>query len=125
MTKSHAKHVLALILLCIGSIASATDGTQLLAACQEAEQFDERKPVRDPFSIGTCLGLLEGVNGAMVALNSSLPVSIQTCFPEQRLAAVQAVRIAVKYLRENPEKHHESAAYLVALAYRRAFPCNR
>jgi Rap1a immunity proteins len=97
----------------------------LLKSCQDAEQFDERKPVRNPFGIGMCFGLLEGVYGAMQSLNPGLPASLQTCFPEKELATIQAVRIVLKFLRENPEQHHEAADHLVALAYRRAYPCKQ
>jgi hypothetical protein len=110
--------------LILGSCASyAADGTELLKNCQDAEQFDSQRPTKNAYGIGMCLGLLEGVAGAMELMDASLPAPMRTCFPEQRLAALQAVRIVVKYLRENPEKHHEPAAYLTALAFGRAFRC--
>lgn len=125
MNRSLRRYVLPLFLFLAWTPAVATDGTQLLQDCQDAEQFDERKPVRNPFGIGRCFGFLEGVSGTMESVNSLLPSSLRTCFPEPRLATIQAVRIVLKFLRENPEQHHEAAAYLIALAYRRAFPCKQ
>ena len=104
-------------------IASATDGTQLYSACQDAEQYDSTKRAQNPYGFGLCLGLLEGVNTMMQFRNELLPRASRTCFPEQSFSLAQGVKIVMKYLRDNPEQHHEAAGYLILLAYEKAFPC--
>ena len=44
------------------------------------------------------------------------------CFPE-KMKVGQLVRIATKYLQENPEELHLIASSLVAIALIKAFPC--
>lgn len=124
MTVLQSWRILATLCMAMApSIALATNGTELLSACQHAETIDREKPSRHPFALGKCLGILEGVHGAMSALKPSLPQEVQTCFPKGEMEIMQAVRIVMKYLRENPEQHHESAAFNVAMAYALAFPC--
>ena len=119
------KSVVGPLLLITALSASATDGTQLLRSCQDADQYDERKPVRNAYGIGMCFGLVEGVFGTLESLNPSLPLELRFCPPEQRIGPLQAARVVLKYLRENPEQHHETAALLIAVAYHNAFPCKR
>lgn len=113
------------VLAVLSGAVDATNGTNLLLHCQEAEQFSESKPLGNAFAIGVCAGMVEGVAGAMESLNLSLPPELRTCFPEERLSATQSSRIVLKYLRENPERLHEAGPFLTMLAFNKAYPCRR
>lgn len=45
--------------------------------------------------------------------------------PPEKMGAIQARLVVMKYLQEHPEKLHEPAFNLVAVAMIRAFPCSK
>lgn len=109
--------------LLFAATAQANNGATLLLQCEEAEQVSRNSSARNELAIGMCLGMVQGVALTMESMNSNLPPHLRTCFPDERLTGVQASRIVLKFLRENPELLHEAAAYLAILAFHKAFPC--
>ena len=107
------------------------DGDNLLKQCnstllildQEREQLS--KIVESPGSIigaGICMGMVRGIIGT----NHEYAVKTKTaffCLPIEGIKYTQAVRVVVKYLKEHPEKLHESAASLAIASLTEAFPC--
>jgi hypothetical protein len=45
------------------------------------------------------------------------------CVPKEGVSNIQAARIVVKYLKENPEKQHDLGITLAIQALSKAFPC--
>ena len=101
----------------------AGDGNQLLSTCQVVIKFIDGDKNVDPFDVGYCTGIVEGVEGALFILNDSLPARMQTCYPTAGINNGQKARIVVKFLLENPNKLQMPAAGLAMLAYKAAYPC--
>jgi Rap1a immunity proteins len=112
---------------CFAADVKDVDGNRVLEYCTSSVQFMDN----GSFSSGTqstqaswCTGY---VTGAMQALDLARRLSDMQ---DQRnypclagVASGQAVRVIVKYLRENPEKLQERAVTLSLAALQRAFPC--
>ncbi|WP_159815019.1 Rap1a/Tai family immunity protein [Pseudomonas sp. 18058] len=116
---------IALLGLIGSNVALAGDGNQLLTTCQVVIKFLDGEKKVDPFDIGYCTGIVEGVEGSIFILNDSLPANLKTCYPDTGINNGQKARIIVKYLRENPDQLHMPAAALAMIAYKNAYPCKR
>ena len=88
-------------------------GNDLLAICSEVSS-----------QLGTaCMfyirGITEGFFGALAATRQSQAF----CLPET-VTQYQMRDVVMKWLRENPEKRHIDAGFLIIRAMKDAFPCN-
>jgi Ssp1 endopeptidase immunity protein Rap1a len=107
--------------------ASTTmDGNTLLRLCNAAvELADSQKANGNVQDSNYCVGFVNGV--MLMAFDESLKLgnshAALACSPAQGVAGIQAVRIAVKYLKVHPESLHKDAHLLVVYALREAFPC--
>lgn len=112
----------------VGTLASGAaiaDGNELLKHCQSAVHFvDSEGKEGSGYSTGYCVGVIAGVTSLRGMTNPSLPKEAQTCIPNPPPPNIQAARIAVKFLRENPEQLNLDDGILMLLALQRAFPCN-
>lgn len=108
----------------LASVGTMADGNQLLSDCQSAIQLIENNGKEgNAFRAGTCIGVITGVTSLRGITNPALPKQAQTCFPTPAPPNIQAARIAVKYLQENPEKLNLDDGILMLFALQRAFPC--
>ena len=112
------------------SLSEPLSGNQLYAVCTSSDQ------ATSAFCIGYVIGETEGqfLGGLMLYLNSH-PESRDSdyndhasrvfgyCVPKNASNA-QLRDVVVKFLRENPERRHETARFLVMESYVAAFPCN-
>jgi len=108
--------------------AKEVDGNRLLEYCTSAVQFMDD----GSFSSGTqssqstwCIGYVTGVIDTLDLMHKlSDKKEGQKKYPcLAGITSRQAVRVIVKYLRENPEKLQERAVTLSLAAFERAFPC--
>jgi len=123
-------------LLLLGILLSATalaktdsnnDGNDFLDTCQHVETVIEtgRGTPLEQFNLGYCSGFATGIlesNAAYAAL-PNYDKAFAFCVPEDGVKPGQLIRIAVKYMKEHPEKLHLRAAVLIHVAMREAFPC--
>ncbi|QWB08742.1 Rap1a/Tai family immunity protein [Pseudomonas syringae] len=121
---------IAMALALVGTMASggamALDGNGLLSACQTTIRFsDDGTKKVDPFDVGQCTGIVEGVEGAIFVLNDSVAANMKTCYPVNGTTNIQKARIVVKYLQEHPDQLHLPAAALALISYIKAFPCKK
>jgi hypothetical protein len=107
-------------------------GTELLNDCKQAMRVlngDTTLTEKEWVDGSHCTGYLHGVvdgyamteaaEKARIHFSSSL-----ICFPKTGfMPTPQALRLIVKYLRDNPTRLGEPAATLVLLAVQEAFPC--
>lgn len=112
----------------VGMLASgsalAADGNQLLNDCQAVIRLaDSGGREGDQFSAGTCIGVIAAVTSLRGVTNPALSKHAQTCLPTPAPRNIQAARIAVKYLQENPEKLNFEDGMVMLFALQRAFPC--
>ncbi|MGY3172338.1 putative transporter YbjL [Pseudomonas sp. TE12234] len=111
----------------VGAMASGSamaDGNELLKHCQSMVQsIDSNGREGNALSVGYCAGVIAGVTSLTGVTNSSFPKNAQTCFPSPLPPNIQAARIAVKFLKENPEKLNLDDGILMLFALQRAFPC--
>jgi hypothetical protein len=78
----------------------------------------------DEFGIGPCFGLVEGVRNTLVYVNDSLEKDLRICWPKNGIPNGQAIRILVKYLKENPTELNNDQTLLTMVAFKVAYPCN-
>jgi len=121
---------LTLSMLLNSELAMATDGNELLAACQTVINYmDSGETSLDHSSdldIGLCLGLGEGVRNTMIFYGlSDLPQDsyYRVCLPEGGIKNGQAARIISSHLMKNPANLHMDASGLAMLAFIDAYPC--
>ncbi len=105
------------------------DGSGLLAKCTLAVRaFDGEKLSSSDAAEGEfCVGYVLGVHDMdftvqMLEEHEKVSLMKHACSPSNASTA-QAVRVVVKYLRNNPERPHMPASVLVTDAIRSAFPC--
>ena len=72
---------------------------------------------------GACIGFVTGLNQG-VFLTSSISKSKKIFCAPRGVSVGQLVKVAVKFMKENPEVLHLSAGIILMRAYRVAFPCN-
>ena len=126
------KYVIVMILsFSLPSLAiaeSPDNGKVLLEECVLAISLTDKqiKPTSDnvdKFGRGTlCLGFLKGI----LQTNATYQVlgeEVLFCVPKEGVSNIQAARIVVKYLKENPEKQHDLGITLAIQALSNAFPC--
>ena len=105
------------------------DGSSLLTNCSLAVRvFDGEKLSSVDATEGTfCVDYISGIHDTdfmvqMLEEHEKITLMKHAC-PPSNASTVQAVRIVVKYLHDNPERLHMPASVLVTDAIRSAFPC--
>jgi Rap1a immunity proteins len=107
------------------SEAQDLDGVRLLRACGAAVKQQDGMNVSDQDMLESlwCIGYVQGFLDS-ISITQSVTGSRQgVCLPPQGVANDQAVRILVKYLRDNPQSLHESGRSSLYIALAKAFPC--
>ena len=99
---------------------------KLMTQCIAVENFIDGRPTPtstylDGFGFASCVSYLEGFRDASMA---SRMAGVHICFPELGIRNDQAVRIILKYLRDNPEHLHNWAGGQTFFAFQEAFPCS-
>lgn len=101
------------------------EGSALLKACgatlrqADGGQLSEEDSIESIFCIGYVSGFLDGMS-LTATLTGGRP---NVCLPERGITNDQAIRILVKYLRENPETLHKSGRMSLYISLGKAFPC--
>jgi hypothetical protein len=105
------------------------DGSSLFTKCSLAQRvFDgETLSSADAAEGAFCVGYLWGSHDTdfmvqMLEEREKITLMKHAC-PPSNSSTAQAVRIVVKYLRDNPERLHMPASVLVTDAIRSSFPC--
>jgi len=70
-------------------------------------------------------GYVSGTIDSYMVLSDANPSDRFICFPKQGISNHQAIQIIIKWLKEHPERLHETARINVLEALRTAFPCPR
>lgn len=105
------------------------DGSSLLRKCSLAVRtFDgEKLSSTDAVDGAFCVGYIWGNHDTdfmvqMLEEHDKITLMKHAC-PPSNASTEQAVRVVVKYLRENPERLNMPASVLVTDAIRSSFPC--
>ena len=105
------------------------DGSSLLRKCSLAVRiFDGEKLSSADAVEGTfCVGYISGIHDMdytvqMLEEHEKITLMKHAC-PPSNVSTEQAVRVVVKYLRDNPERLNLPASVLVTGAVRTSFPC--
>lgn len=109
------------------SAESKNDGNFILSKCGAALRVMDGEKISsktDEFGIGQCFGLVEGVRNTLVYVNDSLEEDLRICWPKNGIPNGQAIRILVKYLKENPTELNNDQTLLTMVAFKVAYPCN-
>lgn len=102
--------------------AAINDGNAMLANCAAMERIVEQRKTDDMFGAGYCIGILHGVRSAMRVANALVPIKDVTCVPES-ISNGQAMRVVVKWLKDNPTVLDYDAGQLAYLALQESYPC--
>ena len=108
------------------SEAQESDGARFLRACGAAVKHQDGVTVSEQESLESlwCIGYVQGFVDSISVMQSLSSGNRQTvCLPQRGVANDQAVRIFVKYLRDNPQTLHESGRASLYIALAKAFPC--
>lgn len=121
-----------LVLISVGGFAQDSwkgNGESLLKTCSLEVRILDREKVTSEESVqaAMCVGYVMGVHDMeftvqMLEEHQKVVVMHHSCAPSN-VSTGQAVRVVVKYLRDNPERLNMPAAILVTDAVRNAFPC--
>jgi len=95
-------------------------GQMLRSWCSEYEATEMRTP-NGSYCVGFVGGFSVGWRLAANHLKAPLPQRY-FCVPFE-VSPDQEVRVLMKYIREHPERLHESAFLLMGAAFLEAFPC--
>lgn len=116
-----------LVLLLLATVAHGQgfEGAQLLRACGAEVKKQDGLKVSDEESIEAlwCISYVSGFLDALAFSDLMAPVRKAICLPPQGITTDQAVRILVKYLRDNAQKLHESGRISLFIALAKVFPC--
>lgn len=123
----------AVFLLISGCLAAQDDwkgdGSSLLTKCSLAVRvFDgEKLSTADALDGSFCVGYISGIHDTdymvqMLEEHEKISLMKHAC-PPSNASTGQAVRVVVKYLRDNPERLNLPASVLVTDAIRSSFPC--
>lgn len=115
--------VLILLALCGFCANARADGKMLLARCEQAERLLNDQPIEDPVNGSFCLGYVGAMENALRILNSRLQARHRMCMPKNGIEVGQAIRIVLRFLRDNTHRLAENDAALVIEALRAAYPC--
>jgi len=109
-----------------GGAFAATDGNELLTYCKQAIRVVEAQHVEkaaNDLRIGQCFGIMEGVKGTMMLMEQGPRADRVACWPDEGINNLQAARIVVKYLDNNPAQLNKDRVLLSILAFSDAYPC--
>ena len=117
---------LSAVLIPAVSKSEPQDGSFFLEACGAAVRVsDGESPKSGSDLIGStfCTGYVAGFLDGMSVTSNALKAQRPICLPENGISNDQAIRIFVKYLRQNPEVLNQSGRVSLLIALRKVFPC--
>ena len=116
-----------LVLLLLVPVANGQgyDGAKFLRACSAEVKQQDGLQVSQEESIEAlwCISYVSGFLDALAVSDSMAPARKAICLPQRGITTDQAARILVKYLRDNPEKLHQSGRISLFVALTKIFPC--
>lgn len=95
-------------------------GNDYLLVCRGLVERDPESNMRNAY---LCSGYTQGVIHSDIAI-SHITGSTIACIPKN-ITPNQAVKVAYKYMNNNPDKTHYIAADLILVSFRNAFPCKK
>src|SRR5690606_6220435 len=109
----------------ISSAWSQTNGESLLKDCEAAIKYESRTQdlTGTEMQTGICIGFIQAILNTQIKAHAFLPYYWQACFPSSGISTMQAIRITVKYLQDNPQLLDITASSLVMASMSSAYPC--
>ena len=128
MKKIFAPIIALLLVITLTDRAGAANyvftGEDIYGSCSHAVRgLDRTAEEYDDHRFGVCAGFIAGIIDFHTVATTVESLSTEMfCLPSG-ISTSQVIRDVTGYLEENPERHHDLAAYLVILALRDAYPC--
>lgn len=105
---------------------AAADGNDMMAECSAAVQFaDSGQATKNLMLASYCLGLMDGIMDLSLAHKWNKDSTAYICLPDDGIKNIQAARIVLKYLRDNPNKLQAPGSFLAIKALSLAYPCHK
>ncbi|MDH4554790.1 hypothetical protein E8F11_06300 [Pseudomonas sp. BN417] len=102
------------------------NGSELLTQCKSAIKVDDKiADQRDQTDGLFCIGKLQGIMQSTFINADYLPKERRFCPPKTGFSNIQAARVVVKYLEENPQSLHIHETALAIHALVLAYPCEK
>lgn len=100
------------------------DASEFLKTCEAATRKSQGMNEVDAFQAGYCIGALDAAFSALVieAAESRRP-NTGVCPKQDSGDRLLLVKVALRYLKANPQTHSQPAEIAVRTALRQAFPC--
>lgn len=118
---------IALMLFLSSESIAVDDGHSLLRECKDAENYLNTGKFKNEngYTVGKCLGLLQGVKVAMQLVRDDLSSNkYKSCPPESSFSNATALKIVLKHLRDHPAVVNSGTdAIKVMQAFKYAYPC--
>lgn len=117
--------LVAAIVALLAGAARAETGGELLNLCRNYETAQQSVNSITDQEFANVMGCIGYVKGSVDAFASIVLAGGQRCpaLPDA-LSYEQTIRIVIRYLQENPSRHHMRAGDLVLAALIQAFPCS-
>ncbi|WP_368671159.1 Rap1a/Tai family immunity protein [Cupriavidus sp. IK-TO18] len=117
---------LLLMLTSGGAVCAAVTGGDLLRACGATVKQQDGIGISATESAEAiwCIGYISGLLDAIGLAPPKVQGKQALCLPPNGINNEQAIRLIVKWLRENPEGLHQSGRMEAVIALSKAFPCN-
>lgn len=107
--------------------AQGSDGSAFLQACSAAVKQSDGAQVSQEEAMDAlyCASYVSGFLDATSLATATTKGQRNICTPERGVTNDQAIRILVKYLRENPQTLHQSGRMSLYISLAKAFPCKQ
>jgi hypothetical protein len=126
MKMLHSLALLALVLCAVAAFSADekyVDGNELLSKCSSTVKLldNEKLSSSEMQDAKWCSGYVNGIDDGIEIASATGNTAKLYCIPEG-VTTGQAIRVLVKWLRNHPEKLHQSRV-LVVVSWADAFPC--
>jgi hypothetical protein len=114
----------AVTILCSAGAVAGGDGNELLNACQSMIEMSDSDGARgSEYKTGYCVGVISGVTSLTWVINYTFSKGTRLCVPDN-MTNIQAARIIVKWLKDNPKYLSNPDGHAAMMALRETYPCN-
>jgi hypothetical protein len=116
--------LMALVATSASSRPKYPNGIDLLRSCQYAVGLAEDKELKTEEMVQAtyCTGYVSGILDGL-GLMGWKGGATRVCVPKDGISNEQAIRIIVKYLKDNPKSLSETGRMVVVISIAEAFPC--
>ncbi len=116
--------ILLTLIIGFSSLEASADGNYLLQRCEAAvKALSSPDATRQRAAISYCYGLLQGVREVNRLYEHKHGNSAYFCMGTKHLSHSETAKLVVNYLKQHPQRLHQTESILAVQALRQEFPC--